>query len=198
MTGSIVLLVAVLIIVGCAIYLYLKGTFIKAFAMAIAALLSSVVALGFFSVAAASLVSLSGSSDLLVRWGPLLCFVVLFVVAFAILQTIINQLTRRPIDLGRWPECIGRVVSGFFLGFTLSRVLCAILILTALLPGLQTSSLGKYLCPKGIEPPKQTTQEKRDKPSAKRETRPQKESRTAPQREKLSDTSKSILGPDFE
>jgi len=197
MISSIMLLAIVAIIVGCAIFQYLKSTLVKAFATAIAATCASAVALGFFKVLANTLVSFSGGSSLLEQWGPLLCFVLLFVVAFAILQTIVNQLTRRPIDLGLWPERIGRAASGFFLGFTLSRILFSVLIMTGLL-GMQISAPGKYFSYKGIEPPKQTPQKEADKPSRKRESRLPKESKTTPQKEKLSDTSKSILGPGFE
>ena len=193
MTGSIMLLAVVLIMAGCAIYLFQKCTFIKAFAMAIAAVCASAIALGFFTTLANTLVSLSSNSDLLVKWGPLLCFVLLFIVAFAVLQTIIHLLTRQQIDLGLWPERIGRAACGAFLGFTLSRVLFAVLIMS-FLPGLQTSTLGKYLGYKGINPPKQTMQKKPDRLSQQRKTSPPKESRTAPQKGKLSDTSKSIVG----
>jgi len=197
MVSSIVLLAVAAIIVGCAIFQYLKSTFVKAFATAIAATCAGAVALGFFKVAAATLVSFSGGSSLLEQRGELLCFVLLFVVAFAILQTIVNQLTRRPIDLGLWPERIGRAASGLFLGFSLSRILFSVLIMTGLL-GMQISALGKYFSYKGINPPKQTQQKEADKPSRKRESRPGKESRTTPEKGKLSDTSKSVIGPEFE
>jgi hypothetical protein len=197
MTGSVVLLAVVLIIVGCAIYLFLKATFVKAFAMAIAAVCASAIALGFFSTLSNSLVGFSDDSELLAQWGPLLCFVLLFIVAFAVLQTIINLLTRQPIDLGFWPERIGRAACGAFLGFTLSRILLAALIMS-FLPGLQTSTLGKYLGYKGINPPKQTQQKKTKSSYKKREATPPKASRSTPKGRKLSDTSKSILGPEFE
>ncbi len=205
MTGSVVLLAVVLITLGCAIYLFLKVTFVKAFAMAIAAVCASAIALGFFSTLSNILVGFSSDSELLAQWGPLLCFVLLFIVAFAVLQTIINLLTRQPIDLGFWPERIGRAACGAFLGFTLSRVLLAALIMS-FLPGLQTSTLGKYLGYKGVNPPKQTQQ---NPPASSRkqevvgrskkgEATPPKASQRTPERRKLSDTSKSILGPEFE
>jgi len=197
MISSIMLLAVVAIIVGCAIFQYLKSTLVKAFATAIAATCAGTAALGFFKVAATTVVSFSGGSSLLEQWGPLLCFVLLFVVAFAILQTIVNLLTRRPIHLGLWPERIGRAASGLFLGFTLSRILFSVIIMTGLL-GMQISAPGKYFSYKGIEPPKQTQKKEADKPSRKRESRPPKESKTASQKEKLSDTSKSLLGPGFE
>jgi hypothetical protein len=197
MIDLIALLVIGLIIVGCAVYLYQKGTFVKAFAMAIAAVCASSIALGFFNILANTLVSFSSNSDLLVKWGPLICFVLLFIVAFAVLQTIINLINRRPIDLGFLPEHIGRAACGAFLGFTLSRVLFAVLIMSSL-PGLQTSAMGKYLSYEGINPPKKTQQTKAAKPSDQRESGAKKESKRTPEKKKLSDTSKSILGPEFE
>ena len=197
MINLIMLLVIGIVIVGCAVYLYQKSTFVKAFAMAVAAVCASSIALGFFNVLANTLVSFSSNSDLLVKWGPLICFVLLFIVAFAVLQTIINLINRRPIDLGFLPEHIGRAACGAFLGFTLSRVLFAVLIMSSL-PGLQTSAMGKYLSYEGINPPKKTQQTKAAKPSDQRESGAKKESKRTPEKKKLSDTSKSILGPEFE
>lgn len=205
MTGSIILLAVVLIMAGCAVFLFLKGTFIKAFAMAIAAVCASTVALGFYTVLADTLAGLSGNSDLLTKWGPTLCFVVLFIVVFAVLQTIINLLSRQPIDLGLWPERVGRIACGAFLGFTLSRALFAVLIMS-LLPGLQTSTMGKYLGYKGFNPPKHTQQAKPAKPSpqlssgqsGQQESSTTEKSKSTSEGRKLSDTSRSILGPDFE
>jgi hypothetical protein len=202
MTGSIIMLAVVLIMAGCAVFLFLKGTFIKAFAMAIAAVCASTVALGFYAILANTLVNFSGNSDLLTKWGPLLCFVLLFIVVFAVLQTIINLLSRQPIDLGLWPERVGRVACGVFLGFTLSRVLFAVLIMS-LLPGLQTSSMGKYLGYKGFNPPKHTQPQQvgtksRQAGTGQRESSTTEKSKSTSERKKLSDTSKSVLGPDFE
>ena len=197
MINLVMLLVIGLIILGCAVYLYQKSTFVKAFAMAIAAVCASSIALGLFKILANTLVSFSSNSDLLVKWGPLLCFVLLFIVAFAVLQTIINLITRRPIDLGFLPERIGRAACGAFLGFTLSRVLFAVIIMS-FLPGLQTSTMGKYLSYEGINPPKKTQQTKAAKPSGQRESSAKKQSKSTPEKRKLSDTSKSVLGPEFE
>ena len=45
--------------------------------------------------------------------------------AFAILQTIAGQLTRRKVDLGLLPERIGRIICGIFLGLIVSGLLLA-------------------------------------------------------------------------
>lgn len=193
MVGSIALLAVVAIIVGCAIFLYLKGTFVKAFAMAIAAVCASAVALGFFAVLANVLVSLSGGGGTLEQWGELICFILLFVVAFAILQTIVNLLTRRPINLGLWPERIGRAVCGVFLGFTLSSAV-ATLLMMALPDALQASTLSKYLAHKGIVTQKQKEPAKPKKPDQREKYPLQKKSKTAGKKDKLSDISRSIVG----
>jgi hypothetical protein len=44
-------------------------------------------------------------------------------VTFAVLQTAAVQLIRQPVDLGMWPERIGRVVCGILLGLFLSGLL---------------------------------------------------------------------------
>jgi hypothetical protein len=51
------------------------------------------------------------------------CFVLLFIVTFGVLQTGAIYLIRQPVDLGFWPERIGRAVCGIILGFIISGLL---------------------------------------------------------------------------
>ncbi len=127
-------LVIVLIILGCAAYQYLKGTLVKAFATIIITICASVVAFGYFELLANVFVSRSDNGRVLslVPWAQSLSFVLLFVLAFAILQTIVALLTRQPVDFGLWPERIGRVVCGIFLGLILSGLLLTALAMAPL------------------------------------------------------------------
>jgi hypothetical protein len=112
-------LLVVLIILGCVAYQYLKGTLVKSFVVVITSICASVVAFGYFELLANVFIS----REILVLWAYPLSFALLFILAFAVLQTIAAQLTRRPIDLGLLPERIGRVVCGIFLGFIVSGLL---------------------------------------------------------------------------
>ncbi|MGA1980599.1 MAG: CvpA family protein [Sedimentisphaerales bacterium] len=112
-------LLVVLIILGCVAYQYLKGTFVKSFAMVIISICASVVAFGYFEL----LANIFVSYGILVSWAQPLSFVLLFILAFAVLQTVNDQLTRPPIDLGFLPERIGRVICGIFLGLIVSGIL---------------------------------------------------------------------------
>lgn len=118
-------LAVVLIILGCAAYQYLKGTFVKAFVTIIVAIIASVVAFSFFEVLANVFISRSDNSRFLsiAPWAQPLCFMLLFILTFAILQTAAAQLSRQPIDLGLLPERIGRVVCGIILGLLTSGFL---------------------------------------------------------------------------
>ncbi len=118
-------LAVVLIILGCAAYQYFKGTFIRAFATIIIAVCASVAAFGFFEVLANVFISRgdSGSFLSLVPWAQTLCFTLIFIVVFGVLQTGMMFLTHQPVDLGFMPERIGRVVCGIFLGLLLSGFL---------------------------------------------------------------------------
>ena len=118
-------LAVVIIILGCAALQYFKGTFVKAFAMIIIAICASVVAFGYFEVLANLIISRGndGSMLSLVPWAQTLCFILLFVVTFGILQTVAVFLIRHPVDLGFLPERIGRVVCGIILGFMISGLL---------------------------------------------------------------------------
>jgi hypothetical protein len=112
-------LLVVLIILGCVAYQYLKGTLVKSFAVVITSICASVVAFGYFELLANVFIS----REILVPWAHPLSFALLFILAFAVLQTIAAQLTRQPIDLGLLPERIGRVICGIFLGLIASGLL---------------------------------------------------------------------------
>lgn len=112
-------LAVIVIILGCVAYQYLQSTLVKAFATVITALCASVVAFTYFEPLANVLIS----RNKLVPWSQLLAFVVLFVAAFAVLQTIASTLLRKPVDLGLGPERIGRVICGIILGLLISGIL---------------------------------------------------------------------------
>jgi hypothetical protein len=112
-------LLVVLIILGCVAYQYLKGKLIKSFAVVITSICAAVVAFGYFELLANVFIS----RKILVLWAQPLSFVLLFILAFAVLQTIAAQLTRQSIDFGLLPERIGRVVCGIFLGLIISGLL---------------------------------------------------------------------------
>jgi hypothetical protein len=114
----------VAIIAGCVAFQYLKGTAVKAFATIIVTIVAGVVAFGFFEPLARYL---SGYSASLAPWAQMLCFGLLFVLAFALLQTGVSQLMRQPIDLGLWPERVGRVICGMLLGLLVSGMVLIVL-----------------------------------------------------------------------
>ena len=118
-------LAVVIIILGCAALQYFKGTFVKAFAMIIIAIISSVVAFGFFEACANLIISRgnNGSMLSLVPWAQTLCFILLFIVTFGILQAGAVFVMRHEVDFGFLPELIGRIVCGIILGFIISGLL---------------------------------------------------------------------------
>jgi len=115
-------LAVMLIILGCGALMYFKGTVVKAFAMIIIAIVSSVVAFGFFEILANVIISRGNEGSLLslVPWAQTLSFLLLFIVTFGLLQTAATFLGRHPVDLGFMPELIGRIVCGIILGFIIS------------------------------------------------------------------------------
>ena len=123
-----------LIIVGCAVFQFFKGTIVRAFATIVIAIFASIVAFGFFEILADIVIKRgnSGSMLSLVPWAQALSFFLLFVLTFAVLQTAIVQLTRQPVDLGFMPERIGRSVLGIILGLIVSGVLLTFLALAPL------------------------------------------------------------------
>ena len=127
-------LIVVLVIAGCVAYQYLKGTLVKAFATIIIAICASIVAFGYFENLANIVVSHSaeGRFASLIPWAHLLCFALLLILTFAILQTAASQLTRQPVDFGFLPERIGRVICGVLLGLIASGLLLTALAMAPL------------------------------------------------------------------
>ncbi|UCF00004.1 MAG: hypothetical protein JSV82_02775 [Planctomycetota bacterium] len=109
-------LLVVLIIAACVAYLLLKSTLVKSFTVLITAISAIIIAFAFFEL----LSNVFIGRNILVLWAQSLSFTLLFVLAFAVLQTITAQLTRQRFELGLLLERIGRVVCGIFLGLILS------------------------------------------------------------------------------
>jgi hypothetical protein len=118
-------LAVVLIILGCGALMYFKGTVVKAIGMIIIAIFSSVVAFGYFEVLSNVIISRGNEGSLLslVPWAQALCFSLLFIVTFGLLQTAATFLARHQVDFGFLPELIGRIVCGIILGFIISGIL---------------------------------------------------------------------------
>lgn len=108
---SIVMLV---IMAGCAVYLFLKGTLTLGIAMVFNALIGGFVAFGFHELLATYLMKYSPG---VAAWAPMICFLLLFVLVFAILQAAAMQINKEKINFGKLPEQIGRPVAGVVLGY---------------------------------------------------------------------------------
>ena len=118
-------LVVVIIILGCGAYQYFKGTIFKAVSAIIITICASAVAFGYFEMLAAFFTKEGSASKYpaIVPYAQPLCFALLFILTFAVLQTAAMQLTRLPVDFGLMPERIGRPILGVFLGLILSGLL---------------------------------------------------------------------------
>ncbi len=125
-------LVVLLIALGCAALQFFKGTFVKAFVAIIIAIISGIASFAFFESAANMIISRGDSGMLLsiAPWAQTLCFMLIYIVVFALLQTGTVYLLHENIDFGELPEYIGRAVCGLILGFIISGFL-----LTALAMG---------------------------------------------------------------
>lgn len=110
-------LVMLAIMAGCAVGLYLKGTLAQGIVMIFNALVAGFAAFGFFEIASKYLISYSPG---LAPWAPMICFLLLLVLVFAILQAIQMQINKEKIDLGIMPERIGRPAAGVVLGYVVT------------------------------------------------------------------------------
>ena len=109
-----VALVMLAIIAGCAAFLFLKGTLVQGITMILNVIIAGFVALGFYEMLVPLLVKYAAN---IAEWAPLICFGLLLILTFAILQTVAMQLGKEKAHLGTLPEQIGRVVCGVILGY---------------------------------------------------------------------------------
>jgi hypothetical protein len=110
-------LVMLVIILVCAALLYLKGTFVQGITMVFNAIIAGFVALAYFETLAAMLVGYAASVAL---WSQTICFLLLFVLTLAVLQTLALQIGKEKVDMGLWPERVGRAVCGVILGYVIT------------------------------------------------------------------------------
>ena len=129
-------LVVVLIVLICAVYQYQKGTLLKAFVDLVTVIVSSFVAFAYFETVAGFFIGRGGQSRFpaLLPWAQPLAFGLLFVVAFAVLQTLTQQLLRVKVEFGKNVEQAGRLICGFLLGLVSSGLLVTVLLMCPL-PG---------------------------------------------------------------
>jgi hypothetical protein len=115
-----VALVMLAIMAGCAALLYLKGTLVQGVTMIFNALVAGSVGLAFHEMLGGML---SKNVENLAAWAPMMSFLLLFVLVFALLQTAAMQLDKGKANLGKLPEQIGRVVCGVALGYLVTGYL---------------------------------------------------------------------------
>jgi len=108
---SVVMLV---IMGGCAALLYLKGTLVQGVVLIFNALFAGFAALGFFEPLARFLIKYSPG---IAVWAPMICFLLLFILTFAVLEAFAMQFGKEKANLGLWPERVGRVLCGLLLGY---------------------------------------------------------------------------------
>jgi len=112
-------IVILLIIAGCAAFQFIKGNITRGVATVFVALISSFLAFAYYEWLA---IFLSGYVESVGPWAQLICYALLFLIGFALLQTGIIAVLRDPIDLGDLAEKIGRPICGAILGLIISGV----------------------------------------------------------------------------
>ncbi len=121
-------ILVLLIIILCAVFQYFKGNLTRAVATIIVALSAAFVSFGYYEMLGAVL----DKVESLVPWAQVISFMLLFILSFAIMQTLVMLALKEPVDFGLWPERVGRPVVGIFLGWIISGVLLTALSLAPL------------------------------------------------------------------
>lgn len=110
----IVSLVMLAIMAGCAVLLYLKGTLIQGVSMIFNALLAGIIALAFYEMLSRFLIQYASGVAV---WAHMICFLLLLILVFAILQAAFMQFAKEKGNLGQPAEQVGRIVCGIVLGY---------------------------------------------------------------------------------
>ncbi|MCL5279404.1 MAG: hypothetical protein M1376_05820 [Planctomycetes bacterium] len=113
-------LVMLALMAGCAAGLFFKGTLAMGVAMIFNALIAGFAAFGFFEIAAKFLVQYSPG---LAPWAPMVCFLLLLVLVFALLMAVEMLMSKEKVELGLIPERIGRPAAGVVLGYLVTGYL---------------------------------------------------------------------------
>jgi len=115
-------LAVVLIVLACIAYQYQKSRLVNSFATLMSVIFAAIAAFAYFEPLSEMFISRAGNNRFpgLVPWAQVLCFALLLVLVFAVLQTGVQQLTRKRVDLGKPVEQVGRVVCGFLTGLITS------------------------------------------------------------------------------
>ena len=124
-------LLVLLIIISCVVYSYLKSTLAKSFATTIVAICASIIAFGYFEILLGVFINRVPLA-LLMPWASSICFLILFVAAFAGLQAVVINFIPDSINFGIIAEKSGRIICGFFLGLTLAGFLLSMLLMAPL------------------------------------------------------------------
>ncbi len=141
-------LILLLIVAGCIAYQYFKGSLVKAAVTIITVLSAGIIALAFFEKTAAFLSDKLGEGFYasILPWLNSICFILLFVVAFALLQTAAIKLILKTIEFDLLVSRIGRCVCAAVYGWMLTGFILIALIMAPLPKNLPYSRV------KSIEP----------------------------------------------
>jgi len=124
------------IILACIVYQYQKTKLVNSFATLMTAIFAGIVGFAYFEPLANIFIKYGAKTRFpaVVPWTQSLSFALLVVLTFAILQTLVQQLTKKQVDFGQTAEGIGKVICGFFLGLVASGLLLTALVMAPLPP----------------------------------------------------------------
>jgi len=126
--------VVFIVIAGCAAYQYFKGSIFKAAASVICSIIAVIVAFGYYELLADVFLQKVHTSKHpnLLPWAQPLCLILIFIITFAILETIVIKLAGKNVELDDLPELIGKTVLGLIQGLVIGGFIVAVLILSPL------------------------------------------------------------------
>lgn len=112
-TATVLVFVIILLTLA---HFYLNCTLVKSFSALMAVLIATAIAFSFHEVLANLLISRGYG----LSWAFAGCFAGTFIIGFALLRTLSDQIIRTDIDLGKLPKSIAAIVCGLLTGLIIS------------------------------------------------------------------------------
>lgn len=115
--------IVLIVIVLCAALLYLKGSLFMSLATLFSVIISNILAFAYFEQLASVFISRKTGGPSFAAYWQSISFALIFVLAFAVLQTAVSNLLKKTFTFDSLHEKIGRSVFGIIAGLFLSGAL---------------------------------------------------------------------------
>ncbi len=107
-------IIVIILILGCGALFYFKGTIVNGFASLVSAVGGFILSFNYYEPLGRLLLE-KGNNETVLPWSYTISFLIIFLISFAILESISLYLTKKNTEIGRLSDKIGAAVLGAIL-----------------------------------------------------------------------------------